>query len=330
MNKHHHKKLQALERDQIALWRGQGVTQREIARRLGRSVSTINDELRRNGHAQAGYVAIHAHQRATERKSGAGKRYPLKDPVTYAFVTEQLRHGWSPEQIAGRLTKKHPDQHIHPETIYRFIYAPENQARQRWEYLPRQHRKRRRHRGRKHHRGHIPQRVSIHDRPTVINDRLAFGHWEGDTVEGKGHRDGLHTEVERRSRFLMAEKVARIASPETAQVQQAMFTAVPPKARHSTTLDNGRENHEHTALHRLGMKTYFADPYSSWQRGTNEYHNGLLRRYFPKGTDLASVPDEELQAVVAEINARPRKCLDWETPAEVFQRESGVRIQGRM
>lgn len=329
----HHAQLSAEERDRIALWKSQGASLREISRRLGRSVSTVSDEVRRNGHAEAGYVAIHAQHQAEVRKAEAGQRHPLKDAETYAIVHDQLRQGRSPEQIAGRLAKERGKSVLHHETIYAFIYAQENAEKRLWEYLPRKQTKRRRQTGRSVHRSRIPQRVSIHERPEDVNDRSIFGHWEGDTVEGKAHRDGLHTEVERVSRLLLAAKVSRIASEETIIAQRRMFALLPPEARKSATLDNGRENHRHHTLHLLGMSTYFADPYASWQRGTNEYHNGLLRRYFPKGTDFSTVPDDELSDIVAEINHRPRKCLDWKTPAEVFLEQlnnAGVRIGSRM
>jgi len=177
------------------------------------------------------------------------------------------------------------------------------------------------------HKSHIPHRVSIHERPEVVNTRSEFGHWEGDTVEGKGGRLGIHTETERVSRLLAAQKVSRIASEETIAAQKNIFSRMPEKARRSTTLDNGRENHLHYELRGLGMDTYHADPYSSWQRGTNEYHNGVLRRYVPKGTDFAMIDETELADIVEEINNRPRKCLCWQTPQEVFTKLAGVRIQ---
>lgn len=315
----HHTQLSAEERDQIAQWSGQQIAVREIARRLGRSVSTISDECSRNRHATAGYVAIHAQRQTEQRKSRAGKRHPLKDPDTYAYVLEHLRRGWSPELIAGRLARRqHGKTIITHETIYTFIYGEEHRTKRLWEYLPRGHQKRRRQTGRSVHRSRIPLRVSIHARAEVVNTRSVFGHWEGDTIVGKGRRDGLHTEVERLSRFLAAHRVSRIAATETIRVQRALFGALPSAARRSTTLDNGSEHTKHMTLRLLGMSTYFADPYSSWQRGTNEFHNGLLRRYVPKGTDFATVDDEELRDIVAEINDRPRKCLAFQTPAEVF------------
>jgi len=325
MSKKHHK-ISSEERDKIAQWVSQKVGVREIARRFGRSPSSVSEELLRNSNKEAGYVAIHAQQLTSERVRAARKRHLLKNAVVFAYVHEKLRHGWSPEMIAGRLEKERVGQRIHHETIYRYIYAPENAHLHLYEYLSWKRRRRRKKKGRGVHRSRIPQRVSIHERPDAVNERIEFGHWEGDTVEGKWHRNGIHTETERVSRLLAAAKVRRIASEETVAAQLNMFGDMPEGARHSTTLDNGRENHLHYRLEELGMKTYFADPYSSWQRGTNEYHNGVLRRYLPKGTDFDTIEDEELQDIVREINNKPRKCLGWETPEEIFKKSLGVRI----
>ncbi len=326
MPKKSHKKITSEERDKIAQWVSQKVGVREMARRLGRSHSSICGELERNAHREAGYVAIHAQQLTDERKREARKREPLKGAKIFAYVHRKLRCGWSPEMIAGRLEKENRRRLISHEAIYQYIYAPENADLHLFEYLPWKRIKRRKKRGRKVHKSHIPQRVSIHERPEDVNKRMEFGHWEGDTVEGKWHRNGIHTETERMSRLLAAEKVSHIASEETIAAQRHMFGNVPETARRSTTLDNGRENHLHYQLEALNMKTYFADPYSSWQRGTNEYHNGVLRRYLPKGTDFDTIDDEELQDIVNEINNKPRKCLGWSTPKEVFIELSGVRI----
>ncbi len=222
------------------------------------------------------------------------------------------------------------------EAIYRYIYASEQAELKLWEYLPRKQKKRKKQHGRKVHKSHIPDRVSIHKRPKAIGRRKQFGHWEGDSVEGKRSvGDGIHTEVERVSGKLLARKVTRITSAEAVAAQLAMFGDLPAKARRTTTLDNGRENHGHAKLKdELGMQAYFADPYSSYQRGCNENTNGLLRRYLPKQTDFATISQEELDDIVEEINNRPRKRLDFYTPNEVFSRQlkklRGVRIRVRM
>ena len=326
MSNKNHKKITSQERDKIAQWISQKVGVREIARRLKRSPSSISEELKRNTHKEAGYVAIHAQQLTDKRKVEARKRQPLKNQRIFAYVHDKLSHGWSPEMIAGRLEKNNKRPVISHEAIYQYIYAPENVRLNLFEYLPWKRTKRKKKQGRGVHRSRIPQRVSIHERPEEINTRTEFGHWEGDTVEGKWHRNGIHTEAERVSRLLVAQKVSRIASEETIAAQQSIFENLPPEARHSTTLDNGRENHLHYLLSDLDMKTYFADPYSFWQRGTNEYHNGVLRRYLPKGTDFDTIDEEELQDIIEEINNKPRKCLGWSTPKEIFTNLLSVRI----
>lgn len=310
-------KLTEEERDAIALLKSQGISVREIGRRLDREHSTILREIKRNRFGEY-YVSIHAQNLSGKRKSDAGKRTPLKDKKTYSYVLEKLGQGWSPEQIAGRLSLELGKHILCPETIYQFIYSKEAKEQKLWEYLPRKQKHRKKHHGRSSQRVHIPQRVSIHLRPEEINNRTILGHWEGDTVEGKGRKDGIHTEVERVSRFLLAKKIPAITSSETAKAQLSMFEAFPEEARCSTTLDNGKENHLHTALHVIGMKTYFADPYSSWQRGTNENTNGLLRRYLPKKTSFHNLTQEELNDIIEEINNRPRKVLHYKTPTEIL------------
>lgn len=327
-----HTKLSALEREKIAIWLSHGESKREIARRLGRSDSSIRAEIKRNsfkGH----YVAIHAQSVAEKRVKEARKRHPLKNKSVYKYVMKKLRSGWSPEQIAGRLKLMKPENkywHLHHETIYRYIYAKENKEKKLWEYLPRKQKRRKKKYGRKTHRSRIPDRVSIHHRPKEVEDRTEFGHWEGDSIEGKGHRGGIHTEVERKTRFMMASFLKNLTADETAGKASQMFRNLPKQAKKSTTLDNGKEFVKHKEF---GLATYFADPYSSWQRGTNENSNGLIRRYLPKKTDFFKYQQWELDDMIAEINNRPRKCLGFKTPQEAFEEELkaiGARIPSRM
>ena len=355
MNKH--TKLTKPERVLLSAWKNSGLSNIECSKRLGRDKSTIGRELKRNKtKVKTGkfdeeiYEPNHAQFVAMERKQKAfNAKQPLKSKKIYRYVMAHLRGGWSPEGIAGRLRKEdHPDDPswwICHETIYAFIYkektdltkqgliarsaldqrlAAHNKAitvtdfeRPLYEFLRRKQTKRRKKSGRKVHRSHIPDRVSIHLRPEVIDNRSEFGHWEGDTVEGVGHKNGVHTEVERVSRLIGAKKVKAIDSQSALDAQRKIFTPLPEKARKSTTLDNGRETHLHFKLRGgkdgLNMETYHADPYSSWQRGTNENGNGLLRGYFPKGTDFTKVTDEELEDVIWELNNRPRKLLQYKT-----------------
>lgn len=299
------------------------------------------------------YEPLHAQHVSMERKQNAfNAKHPLKNKKIYSYVLDHLRGGWSPEQIAGRLREvDHPDNpswHICMETIYAFIYKKKSDMtkdgirqlsildktkrgkekqmvtvtdheKPLWEYLRRKQVRRRKRSGRKVHRVRIPDRVSIHDRPKVIVKRKQFGHWEGDSLVGRSHASGLHTEYERVSSMIRFERMTRITASEMVIAGKKIFGVLPCHARRSTTLDNGSEHTRHRELTtELGIQAYFADPYASWQRGGNENCNLWIRYYFPKGTDFGSITDEELQDVEWELNNRPRKRLNFKTPQEVF------------
>lgn len=343
-----HKKITAGEREFLAHYLASGTSKVACSRLLGRPLTTIKAEVRRNGSwliTHDGqrvfvYIAITAHAKASQRqRSCAYNKDVLKNPDVYQYVTTHLRDGWSPEQIAGRLSViDHPhDPHwkISHETIYAWIYAqPPNDTGMYWyEYLRRKQKKRKKQRGKTVHRSHIPDRVSIHLRPEAVNTRSVFGHWEGDSIEGvRITKAGLHTEVERMSRKICATKVVTLTSAEALRAQCAIFASQPQGAVKSTTLDNGKETHEHATLRSLfTMGTYHADPYSSWQRGTNEHGNWHIRYYFPKGTDFTLITEAELQAVVEEINTRPREILGFKTANEMYdllvEKEGGGTIR---
>ncbi|HLB60305.1 MAG TPA: IS30 family transposase [Patescibacteria group bacterium] len=328
-------KLTKEERDLLAIWKAQGVSNKVCARRLRRTPSTIGRELKRNRWRDH-YVAIHAQSLADERqqKSAHGKK-PLKNAQVYSYVTDKLRDSWSPDQIAGRLKGNHPYNSswwITAETIYRWIYQPEQiQQETPWyEYLRRKQKRRRKQTGRSVNRIRIPDRVSISKRPEAVNKREQFGHWEADSIIGKGRKNGLHTEVERVSRYIQAYRIRRINADETVMAQRKIFTHLPSHARRSTTADNGLEFIKHQSFE---LPVYFAHPYSSWERGTNEHGNWHIRYYFPKGTDFNDITNEELHDVIEEINNRPRKILGYRTSREVFMKHlkqdqtiSGVAI----
>jgi transposase, IS30 family len=300
---------------------------------LGRDKSTIGREITKNSFNGRYYVAIHAQNISSVRKSSAGKRHPLKNKRVFAWVIKRLVRGWSSEQISGRMKLVFKDDlkmRICPETIYSFVYSEKYKHRKFWEYFPRGHKKRRKWYGRKVKTASITHRISIHDRPSAIDKNIEFGHFEGDSVVGRNHKNGVHTEVERLTRMYFVIKVEAINSKEALKAQTIMFSNLPVK---SVTLDNGVENHLHYRLSKFGIQTYFADPYSSWQRGSNEYHNSLLRRYFPKKTDFSKVTQQDINSCVWEINNTPRKCLGYYTPNEVFLSKLNnqrVAIQSRM
>lgn len=357
-----HKKFTASERNLLSVWKKTGLSNIDCAKRLGRSVSTIGRELKRNkirvsvgwNNWEMIYEPVHADHVAQERKRNAWfAKVPLKNKKIFSYVIEKLRDSWSPEQIAGRLREvDHPGDpswHICMETIYQFIYKektdktkqglltarildkrlPDGKGaatitdaeRPLWEYLRRKQVRRRKKNGRKTHRARIPDRVSIHDRPKEIEERIQFGHWEGDSIVGLGHRNGLHTEYERVCSLIRFERLKRITAGEAACAARKIFAPLPPAAKRSTTLDNGSEHTDHKDF---GIQAYFADPYSSWQRGGNENCNMWIRYYFPKGTDFDKISDEELRDVEWELNNRPRKRLNFKTPQEVFNQHLNI------
>ena len=319
------RKLTKTERILIAQWKNKGCSCKKIAKYLGRSVSSIGREIKRNSFKSLRgkvYEPLHAQSQAEDREKKAWEgKHPLKNRWVYAYVLEKLREGWSPEQISGRLKQEYPEdpsRWICQETIYRFIYQPENHKQAWWEYLRRKQKRRRKRAGRKAQRVRIPDRVSICLRPAMINQREEIGHWEGDTLVGLGRKTGLHTAYERFSSLIRVEKMSSLKAEESIKAQMKIYQPLPYQVRRSTTLDNGNEHVTHTQLKRLGMKTYFADPYSAWQRGGNENANLWIRYYFPKGTDFSKIPEEDLRDVEWELNTRPRKRLGFRTPMEVF------------
>lgn len=261
----HHTKLTLLERKLIALWTRKGEGLRECARRLGRDHSTIVRELKRNpvDGKKGEYEPLHAQAKAERRKEHAWRRkHPLKNKKVFAYVVDRLRAGWSPEQISGRLKwVEHPHDrswHLGHETIYRFIYSSNPKAKELalWEYLRRKQKRRRKRSGRKAQRVRIPDRISIHQRPKEVNSRKKLGHWEGDTLVGKGRNHGVHTEYERLTSLTRLEKMADLTAWSSVVAQRKIFALLPPVARKSTTLDNGHEHVLHQTLQRdLGVKT---------------------------------------------------------------------------
>jgi IS30 family transposase len=308
--------------------RAEGSSLAAIAAKTGRSRSTISRELRRNTAPGARYAPSQAQERARARKAAARKRPLLKNEWIKKNVHEGLEElRWSPQQISGRMGKEYPEQwerNISTEAVYNYLYSEEAPSHLR-EYLVREHKKRGAgdRRGRKKQK--ILYRVGFSARPAVVDTREEFGHWEGDTVVNAGSGSGgVHTELERMSRKLFALKVEDGRAVTTLEAQQKIFGPLPAGTRRSLTLDNGNEFALHYELHALDIDTYFADPYSPWQRGSNENANGLLRRFHPKSTNFnKEVTQEELDVSVELINNMPRKCLNWATANEVFDILSG-------
>lgn len=343
-----YKHVSLSERIEIEKLLDQGRTQAQIARSLGRSRSTISREISRRSwrasNTSAAYTPYRPaglrtrewtarHYRATIAQAHAGRAAQrchqprrMRHDRLVGYVREHLRRGWTPQEIAGRLPlefAEDPVMRVSHETVYAWIYAPAQRHLQLWQYLTRGQRTRRR-RGPARKVRRAPQiryRVPIHHRPAQVEDRAEFGHWEADSVLGVRGTGALHTEVERTSRFVIAVKITAAAAAPTVAAQQAMIERLPAHAVKSITADNGSEFAWHYKLaDATGVPTYFAVPYSAWQRGTSEHFNGRIRKYLPKRTRLDTITDSELADIITEINNRPRKILGWRTPAEVFHR----------
>lgn len=308
--------LSAEERGAIMAMRQQGASLRSVAQALNRATSTVAREVRRVRLGQT-YDATFAGRQAARLRRQSRREHKL-DPegVLWKQVHRRLRRRWSPEQIAGKLRC------VSHETIYTAIYAmPCGTLRRELTLLLRRQRAARRPKGRRRNGrpGVVGDMVSIHVRPPEANDRLLPGHWEGDLIKGTANRSAVGTLVDRNSLFVMLAKVEGASALAVLEGFTATFAPLPPELRKTLTYDQGSE----MALHRklaegLGMKIYFCDPHSPWQRGINENTNGLLRDYLPKNANLSVHSQRDLDAIAWELNTRPRKSLGFRTPAEVF------------
>jgi transposase, IS30 family len=318
--------LTLYEREQIFVYKRQGKSVTEIGRLLDRHHTTISRELDRNSQPtemMRAYLGKYAHIQAKERKSDAGKRLRLKDHRIREYVQQQMKIGWTPEIIAHYVQKQFKGLSISHEAIYQYIYHdwPEG-----IEYLPRKH-ARRLGRGYKNSRNRcpIPNRTDISKRPKSINERKVFGHWESDSLESDQSKVIINVIKERKSRLV---KITRLETKKAELTKQAIVESLqtlPTKARQSITYDNGAENYYHEQTNELlKTKSYFCQPYHSWEKGAVEQINGLIRRFIPKKTDLSKYSQEHLDQIENLLNHRPRKCLGYKTPTEVFLKFCGA------
>ncbi len=307
------------DRCEIARLQGDGLSVRQIAAALDRSPSTISRELKRNGGAQIGYRSSYAQRQARARR-WKGSRLE-RDANLRAAVIERLASGWSPEQIAGRLARERGHKLISYESIYRFIYAQIARTKDyRWRhYLPRGKSKRGC-RGRKGGSSarFIEGRVSLAERPPDADDRKTPGHWEADLMLFAKYGQAVLTVHERTSRLLLAVRPLSKAAHGVARHLVRLFRHLPQRLRQTVTFDNGTEFARHSALHSLSIATFFCDRYAPWQKGGIENAIGRMRRFLPRKTDLATLSAARFRQLVAVYNNTPRKCLDYQTPAEAF------------
>jgi transposase, IS30 family len=317
--------LSFVEREEIMVGLAEGLSIRQVAERLGRSPSTISREIDRNPDSRGKYRAVLAEQNARARARRPKVAKLAGNPELRAWVAERLRRRWSPEQISAKLTEAFPDRPemwVSHETIYQSIYVQGRGAlRRELAVCLRTGRALRRPKRRVDARTErIPDKVMISQRPAEVDDRAVPGHWEGDLIIGAYSASAIGTLVERATRFVILLHLPE--RHDAATVRDRIIEAIdalPEHLHRSLTWDQGSELAYHQQITvATGVPVYFCDPHAPWQRGTNENTNGLLRQYFPKGTDLSQYTKENLDAVAAELNARPRKTLAWRTPAEAL------------
>ena len=303
-----------------------GLSYREIGRRLKRHHTTISREVQRNRPTYADdavYWHESAQQYANQRKYQP-RHFPKRSlPGLLKYVRCKIQEDWSPEEISGRLPLEFPDQprmRISHESVYCWIYRDAAKGGTLYTHLRSRHKKRRKQKRYGTGRGLIPGRISISERPAVVDLRTRFGDWEGDSVEGAKGSGAIASHVERKSRFLIAAKLPDRKAATMAQKSIKAFWRVPKILRKTLTVDNGKEFSQFQKIEeKTCISVYFADPYAAWQRGTNENTNKLLRQYFPKGLDFRKITDQELSSKVKILNNRPRKCLRYQTPNEVYR-----------
>jgi IS30 family transposase len=309
--------LTQAQRYQIYALKKMGHNQIQISGCLGVHKSTISRELERN-RGQRGYRPRQAHREAMKRRGQ--KMRPGIAAETWAQVEEKLFLDWSPEQISGWLKKNQRGQVSH-ERIYQHVYADKRAGGDLYKHL-RCQKKRRKRVGINDRRGIIPNRISIENRPEIVEQRKRIGDWEGDTIIGKDRRQAIVTLVERSSRFTLMEKIERRTAMATEKAIVHLLQSFHLRTL-TLTFDNGKEftNHQEIAQ-QLQADIFFAHPYASWERGTNENTNGLIRQYFPKGSDFSPITADHISFVKERLNDRPRKCLDFLTPHMVFSQLS--------
>lgn len=322
-----YKRLTTTEREEIFLLLNQGVKIREIGRRLGRDHSAISREISLNFQKKGGYSPALADSRAREERTKP-RRKKLNEGVLKHYVVKKLGEHWSPEQIAGRLTKISPRVKVSYETIYQFIYSKEGKTNRYFEFLRKGHKRRRCWFGRNGRRAKkifIPNRTWIEARPKEAIERSSVGHLEGDLMEGKRTTGGVVSVVaDRKSGLVLLDKLTSKVSKERMMPLLKRFDRYPCSLHQTITFDNGTENTEHELLQKYSCcQTYFAHPYHSWEKGTVENTIGLIREFVPKGTDLTEVKQKDLHMIAQCLNDRPRKRLGFKTPSEVIFEETG-------
>ncbi|MFZ2500444.1 MAG: IS30 family transposase [Minisyncoccia bacterium] len=325
-----HLSVEDREEIQKGLWKSESI--RSIAERLGRSAASISREIRKNQTPiKEQYSPRLADAHAEAKRKSRGRKDRLKNETVRQYVIQKLKIGWSPEQISGTIEIEKGECISH-EAIYQYIYAQVHRGGNGWVkpgkedlrlYLARRHKKRAKKGMRKGERIFKLNGPSIDGRPRAADLRSRIGDWEGDSIESKDHAPGLNSLVDRKSGLLLLSKLRAKSAEATREVVSKRLADLPS---YTLTVDNGPENRTWEETERsAGVKVYFAHPYHSWERGTNENTNGLVRRYFPKGTDFREVSEDEIARVEYALNTRPRKRLGYRSPLEVFNQSVALQ-----
>jgi IS30 family transposase len=316
-----YKQLTQEQRYQIYACMKANWTQLEIAREIGVHPSTISREVKRNRGGR-GYRPKQAQQRTEERKlKHVTTRIP---PQMWVLIERQLRQDWSPEQVAGWLCLERR-QRISHERIYQYVYADKARGGDLHQHLRCRKRRRKRY-GSYDRRGQMPNCRSIEERPQIVDQRKRVGDWEADTIIGQNHCQAILSLVERKSKLCLLKKVERNTALEVEQAIAELLCPLAAKVK-TITSDNGREFANHQSIEKKLQATfYFAHPFAAWERGTNENTNGLVRQYFPKGSDFSKITDSDIQWVTTRLNNRPRKTLSYRTPQRVFFKEQKIAL----
>ena len=328
----HMRRITLLERHVIEICLASGKSNKKIAKILGRDRRVIDREVKRNKPEGREYRAKLAHELTQKREAGRCKRKLEKDESLCCFVVENLQNELSPEQIAGILKYEPPehlnDKYVCHETIYQYIYEGAGQYEYLYPHLRRAKKRRTKQGKRKHKKAQIIERISIHNRPKVIDARERFGDFECDLVEGpRSGKQALSVHYERKSQFVKIYRVENKTAQETNNALLKTKEFLPTGFMRSITFDNGKETAWHYILrYEHNIDTFHCDPYSSWQKGGVENINGLIRQYIPKGAKIEAYTDKQIKEIETKLNNRPRKNLNYKTPNQVLAR-SGVGIR---
>jgi len=321
------------EREKIYLWKNAGKSFREIGRLLNRDHKTISKDWKEGTKHFNEYIPCKVHKRSQKRASNQRTRAPLKHTLVWTYVRKNLKNGWSPELIAGRLSIDHPGESIHFETIYAYIYGKGKEFKL-WQYLDRSHKRRRTKGGRKNRStqtsSKIPGAVSIEERPQKVNNRNQVGHMETDLMEGnKQNRAVISIDVERKTRYVILTKMPDKTSKNKLKSMEKKLKMILSLSKSnrplvkSVTYDNGSENVIHREVAKmLGVRGYFCHAYHSWEKGSVENRIIQIRKFIPKGECIEKYTDEQIQMIENWINERPMKCLGYLKPKEAFELEA--------